>query len=274
MPGFDVKTLSDLSDQLKAWEAAFIGPSTHKRFERAATWTVDEIVKGIAVGMREAMGEALDNPTPWTARAFQYTRSLGKAKTLADGVASDVYALPDQSIVLKYLMGETGENERLPGDVGPARDKILIPNFKNLAHARGVRANSYGNLPSGALASIARDAETYTRSTPSRWGVWKGMINVKGSPVLAYIARPPRVRARVGGTTVFASQRGQRAVPYTVNSDLPRILFFAVDRARYTPVLQPYWVRLQEEGIKRIPGIMAAELADAVAYQARQGRMR
>jgi hypothetical protein len=54
-----------------------------------------------------------------------------------DGVWASVEVLPKQSVYLKYLFG-VQDNTRLPGDVGLAQDKILIPWWDNIKLTQGV----------------------------------------------------------------------------------------------------------------------------------------
>lgn len=101
MPGFDVRTLTNISDLIASWEAQFVSETSYRRYVRAAAWTTDESVKTMALGMRSGTPQVLDRPSPWTVRAFQYTRSLGKGRTSQDGVSSDMFVMDDQSIVLE-----------------------------------------------------------------------------------------------------------------------------------------------------------------------------
>lgn len=44
-----------------------------------------------------------DNPTPWMRRAFGYTRAINRT---GDAVEASLFTKPEQSIVLKYGMGD------------------------------------------------------------------------------------------------------------------------------------------------------------------------
>lgn len=147
---FDISVVTDLSDVLGSWEEQYVSDVGFKKYVRAISWAMDETAKSVAVRMREVLPQVLDNPTPWTRRAFQYTRSLGKGRQPgSDGPSSSVFVMDDQSVVLKFLMGQ-GTNTRLPGDVGLARDHILLPMWKNLTDTQGIKPNRYGNLPGTA----------------------------------------------------------------------------------------------------------------------------
>lgn len=77
--------------------------------------------------MSEATTEVIDRPTPWIGRAWQYTRALRRGGGSGDTVSADAFALDDQSVVLKFLMGDRPRT-RLPGDVGLSRERILVRN--------------------------------------------------------------------------------------------------------------------------------------------------
>ena len=58
-------------------------------------------------------------------RAFGYTRAINRT---GDAVEASLFTKPEQSIVLKYGMGD-GRQARRPGDVGLARDRIYVPHW-------------------------------------------------------------------------------------------------------------------------------------------------
>ena len=145
-----------------------------------------EVAKGACEDVTAAVDVAFLDPTPWMRRAFGYTRAPGKNR---DEVEADVYILPSLSIVLKYGMGD-GPQVRRPGDVGLAKDVIYVPNWKNLQLTQGINRNSYGNLPGGVAAREALGSRA-KRQRPGRWGIYKGEVDVGGSRVMGYIARPP-----------------------------------------------------------------------------------
>lgn len=49
---------------------------------------------------------------------------------------------------MKYTMGD-GPQVRRPSDVGLSKDRILVPNWRNLQLTQGINRNAYGNLPGG-----------------------------------------------------------------------------------------------------------------------------
>lgn len=103
---------------------------SYGKFERAAAWTVDQSAKAVSLAMRDATDDMFKTATPWMLKAWQYRRSPGKSRSLRDGVEAEAYVANDQSVVMKYAMGD-GRNTRLPGDVGLAQDRILVPHWKN-----------------------------------------------------------------------------------------------------------------------------------------------
>ncbi len=127
---------------------------TSTRFRRAAAWTKSEVAKGAASGAKDAVEDAFENPTPWMRGVFGYKRALTRS---GDDVSAELFVKPSQSIVLKYALGDDPQIRR-PGDVGLAREKILVPHWRNLALTQGINRNAYGNLPGGVAARLAREA--------------------------------------------------------------------------------------------------------------------
>lgn len=262
MTGLPLDLVSDVCDQVAAWQDAFLSEASLNRYRRACAWTMSEVAKGACKDATAAIDVAFQDPTPWMRRAFKYTRALSRG---GDEVEADVFVLPSQSIVMKYGMGD-GPQIRRPGDVGLAKDAILVPNWKNLQLTQGINRNAYGNLPGGVAARLAREALGHLakRRAPGRWGVYKGEMDVGGSRVMGYIARPPRGTALIG--------KGGREI--VVNLGRPRALLVAIQQATYKPLMQkPYDAALTRQ-VGRIPVLMEAELKDAIEYRAARGPMR
>jgi len=262
MAGLPLDVVSDICDQVAAWQEAFISEASLKRFQRACAWTMSEVAKGACQDVTAAVDVAFQDPTPWMRRSFGYTRALGKNR---DQVEADVYTLPSQSIVMKYGMGD-GPQIRRPGDVGLAKNVIYVPNWKNLQLTQGINRNSFGNLPGGVAARLAREAlgARAKRQRPGRWGVYKGEVDVGGSRVMGYIARPPRGTAPIG-------KNGRSIV---VNLGRPRALLIAIQQASYKPRMQKPYDDAMKRQVGRIPALMEGELRDAMEYRARRGDMR
>lgn len=144
--------------------------------------------------------------------SWQYRRSLAKGRS-AGIVEAEAYVRDDQSAVLKYAMGDA-RNTRLPGDVGLAQDRILLPRWKNLLPTQGIRPNASHDLPGLTVACILRNAagQYAKRSVPGRWGVYKREIRIGGSRLMGYVARPPRKRVKATDAgierTRFVDRRG------------------------------------------------------------------
>jgi hypothetical protein len=132
-----------------------------------------------------------------------------------------MFTRADQSIVMKYALGD-GRQVRRPGDVGLARDRIYVPHWKNLQMTQGISRNQYGNVPGGVAARLAREAAgtRAKRRVAGRWGVYKGEVEVGGSRLMGYIARPGRDKA----------PRGKNGRMITVNLGRPRALLIAIDQ--------------------------------------------
>lgn len=215
-------------------------------------------------------------------QAWQYRRSLGKGRTVYDEVEAEAYVLDDQSAVLKYAMGQ-GRNTRLPGDVGLAQDRVLVPHWRNLALTQGIRPNASHDLPGATMARLVRNSQGQyaKRSVPGRWGVYRGEVRVGGSRLMGYIARPPRVRAPVtdAGTerTTFVNGRGKaKTVSRVVNLGRPRILLVSIPKAEYRPVMQGSFEDAVAAARRNVADLMASELANTIAhqgYRSGQGRL-
>lgn len=86
--------------------------------------------------------------------------------------------------------------------------------------------------------------------------------------MLSYLARP--LRKKIDPQPRIDSLGRMRAGPRYVNADRPRLLFVAVDKARYKPVLQRPYDQAINDAIKRIPDLMASQLAENIAFNARR----
>ncbi len=258
--GFDIST--DLSARMMTWADQFISETSYRRFERACAFVSDETAKRLAQRMNAVTVEVFDRPTPWMRRAWQYRRGL-RAGARPGEVGAETFVLDDQSIVMKFAVGD-GPNVRRPGDVGLARDRIYVPHWANLALTQRIRPTAQGNLPGGVMARLQREAAgtRAKRRVAGRWGVYKGEVDVGGSWVMGYIAHPPRGEAPLG-------KNGRSIV---VNMGRPRALLVSIDRATYQPVMQAPYDRAVTEAVNLIPGLMEAELADAIAHMASRAR--
>jgi hypothetical protein len=282
---FRVRIAADVAGPIMDWRGRFVSTMGEAKYRRAAGWAVDEVAKHAVVGIRQQFHKHLKRNTPWTQSAIKYKRSSAaglnaiEAGTNSAGLFSAVYVMPKQSTYLKYLFG-LQDNTRLPGDVGMAQDQILIPWWDNIKLTQGVQPTQYGGVPRGFLARLSREvAGTKAKaraSTASRWGVYKGTITLHGQPRLTYIARAPRVPT--GETQqIFSNRRGGRVV--TVDRkmrdiDHPRILFLAIDRATYKPILECPREEAYEAAAARIPQLMAAQPADDLAHAAKRSGTR
>ncbi|SFM09490.1 hypothetical protein [Methylorubrum salsuginis] len=160
-----IDIVSSVCDQVAAWQQAFLGEANLDRFRRAAAWTMSEVAKGAASGAKDAVEDAFENPTPWMRGVFGYKRALTRS---GDDVSAELFVKPSQSIVLKYALGDDPQIRR-PGDVGLAREKILVPHWRNLALTQGINRNAYGNLPGGGGSAPGTRGGRHRGSPPGRW---------------------------------------------------------------------------------------------------------
>ena len=266
--------VTDLTRALASWEEQYVSEVSYRKYERACAWVTDQSAKAVSLDMRGATDTVFRDATPWMRNAWQYRRSLGKGRSIRDGVESEAYVLDDQSAVLKYEMGQ-GLQTRRPGDVGLAQDRILVPHWKNLALTQGIRPNGSHDLPGATMARLIRNSQGQyaRRSVPGRWGVYKGEVTLRGgSRLMGYIARPPRVKAMPGehGTpkTVFTDRRNKgKEVPHLVNLGRPRILLVQIPQARYSPVMQRPFEDAVADARRGVADLMAGQLAENIRHE-------
>ncbi|WP_247637397.1 hypothetical protein [Methylobacterium sp. 37f] len=284
-----VEMTTDLGASIEAWKERFVSTVGMAKYRRAFGWAVDETAKAATIGIRAKFDKHLKRQAPWTKSAVAYKRlSKSDLNGLENGArdVEDVYAQvfvkAKQSTYLKYMFG-MGNNVRTPGDVGLAQDHILLPWWDNITLTQGVRPTAGGGVPVSLLAQLHREMQAGKATkgkgrSSSRWGVYYGPVTVHGQSHMAYVARPPRVPV----TEHDVLHRGAKALDAVIvrrngdiarvgrkmrDSDHPRILFLAVDRATYQPKLQAPWDEACREAAARIPDIMAAQLKDNIDHR-------
>ncbi|MBE7201611.1 MAG: hypothetical protein INR70_27935 [Parafilimonas terrae] len=271
-----------------AWRDKFANSVGMAKYRRAAGFAVDEVAKAAVLNIRRQFSTHLKRQTPWTKSAVVYKRlskadlnGLERGERHAEDVYAQVYVKPNQSVYLKYLFG-LGDNTRLPGDVGLARDHILIPWWQNITETQGVVPTANGGVPTGFVARLFREAQgdrsPKKSGTQSRWGVYYGAIKIHGQPRLAYVARPPRVpvtsrdimegRAQALDATIVTRDGTVRRVGRKLRDiDHPRVLFLSVDKATYKPKLQKPWDDACLATASVFGATMEAQLADNILHK-------
>lgn len=159
-----INIVSSVCDQVAAWQEVFLGEANLDRFRRAAAWTMSEVAKGAAGGAKDAVEDTFENPTPWMRGAFGYKRALTRT---GDEISAELFVKPSQSVVLKYAMGD-GVQTRRPGDVGLAKERILVPHWRNLALTQNINRNAYGNLPGGGGSAPGTRGGRHDGEAPGR----------------------------------------------------------------------------------------------------------
>ena len=289
----------DFAAEVERWRDQFVatvGMGNQARgmakYRRAAGWAVDEVAKWAVLGIRYNFYNTMKRRSPWTESAVAYKRlskselnALERGERNAEDVFAQVYVKPKQSAYLKYLFG-LEDNIRLPGDVGMAQRKILIPWWDNITKTQGVRPTKDGSVPRAFLSRLVRetaaDRAPKKSGTQGRWGVYYGSIKIHGQAHEAFIARPPRVPV----TEQDVLHRGHSALDQVIqtrggdirrigrqlkDTDHPRVLFLAVDKARYKPILQKPWTEACEDAASRVPEIMSQQLNDNLAHLMKKG---
>src|SRR5690606_23877159 len=69
-------------------------------------------------------------------------------------VSAEMRVKDKQSAILKYMLGTRDDSRRRPGDVGPAKQHILLPVWRNIESRTSVKRNARGNLARTALAKL------------------------------------------------------------------------------------------------------------------------
>lgn len=65
MAGLPIDVMTDVCDQVAAWQAAFLSESTLDRYRRACAWTMSEVAKGACADVTAAVDTAFQDPTRW-----------------------------------------------------------------------------------------------------------------------------------------------------------------------------------------------------------------
>ena len=249
--GFDTR-------EIDLWRGRF-DSLARGSFPRAQKWALDEVSKEAVLGFRKDAHRHIDRPKPWTLRGLKYRRANLAQVTAATPMFSEIYMLPEQSAVLKYLMGV---RIRRPGDVGPTRTHIAVPSWRGL-NKIGIREDKHGNLPGSTMARLRREARVDAhQGTPNARGSRHASSGVAGrskksggtflgEPVirgqqrpLGFYARPAKIK------------RGGRMV----TEGVPTLLIYMADQTRHRPILKEFWDTNARRAAAKIPEFFAAEL--------------
>ncbi|MGN8091624.1 hypothetical protein [Methylobacterium sp. 22177] len=272
LDGFDGVDLAvDLGEAIDRWRDEFV-----------RTVGMTDPNRGMARSAGRLAGRSTRSPRRLSKAELN---ALERGERNAEDVYAQVFVKAKQSAYLKYLFG-TEPNIRLPGDVGLAQNRILIPWWDKITRTQGVRPTKDGGVPRAFLSRLARevsaDRAPKKSGTQGRWGVYYGAITIHGQAHEGYIARSPRVPV----TDQDVLHRGHSALDQVIQTrggdlkrigrrlkdvDHPRVLFLAVDKARYRPILQKPWTEACEDAAARIPEIMGQQLNENLAYMMKKG---
>jgi hypothetical protein len=253
---------------------------------RHAVRSIQFALNGVAIDARQRVIDGLDRVFDKPG-AFTLKGVIAKSKKLPGrGSVQSIYDLSSrievralQSIYFKYAMGE---DERLPGDIGPADKKIYVPNWQVIKSMTAKRAGvnikqtNEGNMPRKSLQKLMKMSTRAANAPRRRYrtkrrsliqGLWYGTYGA-GKPT-GWWLRPERIRK--GEKWKQASGRSKRKV---INSGAPRLLVGAFDRADYTDILIPLWNQSAADAMAELPRRLEREFAVELAWIAsgRQGR--
>lgn len=237
-----------------------------KRIPRAIQYALNGVAIEAAKRAPAMLGKELETPTPWSMRAFFAEKgklSEANGKRL-DQLSSAIRVKDQQSPIFKYLLGDRGSVTRRPGDVGMARKSILLPVWANLA-AIGIKPNSKGNLPKGALDSVFANAANGAfwgrprilgRQRPD--GLW-------ARPERAWVdAKGNRWVGRNSSGKLDKSIRPARGEAKRANMGVPKLLFVAVPHTRHLTILQRPVEKLAGRAMSTMGEKLTKELASEV----------
>ena len=145
-----------------------------REYARGVQYALDETAKAAKARFLKRIPAALSHgpragkPNKMTLDPVHYAR--GRDYDHVTEISSSIVVKPLQSKWMKYLLGDD-DNARLPGDVGLAADRILIPQAKALLDTLGIKSPGYGKATGGlspdAMAKVkAAMAKADTARTP------------------------------------------------------------------------------------------------------------
>ncbi|MCX4197402.1 hypothetical protein OMR07_19075, partial [Methylobacterium organophilum] len=243
----------------------------------AAGWAVDEVSKHAVLGIRQQFHKHLKSNTPWTESAIKYKRSSAaglnaiEAGTNDAGLFLAVYVMPRQNTYLKYLFG-VQDNTRLPGDVGLAQDKILIPWWDNIKLTQGVQPTQYGGRTEGLPGAPVARGGGHEGQGQGVHGQPLGRLqghDHAARPAAARLHRPASARAHRRDPADLLEPPGRPRGHRRAQDEAGRPPAHPVPRRRPGD-LQAHPGAPLGGGLQRgrIPEIMAAQLADNPAHAA------
>jgi hypothetical protein len=247
--------------QLQMWQNRFDLVKADS-FPRALQFVLNEIAKHAVMTFRRDIGTVLDRPKEWTSNGLRYRRVNLKEVRAGSKPYSEVYVLPKQSAVLKYLMGSS-PNVRRPGDVGPSQTYVSLPMWRNLEEYAGVRPDAHGNLPSSTLRKLRRHANvTNIQTTPNP----RGTPNPMGSRSQFFFGEPVRAGRQRGQLGFYHRPKRVMRGGRLVNDGVPHLVVAAVDEVRHRPMLQAFWENNAQRAAGRLIPLLRAELRRKIAW--------
>lgn len=179
---------------------------------RAAQSAYNSVAASARDEVRQAAERHFDNPEPQTLNAFYARQRRHAGIGDVDDVTAAIGIREPAATWLGYHLGRE-EQERLPGEIGPANAAIMIPRPENLDLPEvrelgvDVTLTKGGNMPLGTLRKL------FSMTGPGGALFW-GQLRPGGQKGIW--ARP----LRKAGVEAQSS---------------PKLLVAAVDRANYTP---------------------------------------
>lgn len=252
--------------ELQLWRTRF-DLVARDSFPRALQFVLNEIAKTAVLNFRRDVGTVLDRPKEWTTNGLRYKRVDIKSVRSGARPYSEVYVLPKQSAVLKYLMG-SGPNVRRPGDVGPSQAYISLPIWRTLEAHAGIRADAHGNLPPATIRKIRRHANVgKTQLVPNA----RGTPNpVTGSEF--FFGQPTWAGGRQGTLGFYTRPQRVMRGGRLVSDGIPHLVIATVQQVTHKPVLQAFWMSNAQRAAGRLVPLLRAELRRKIAWARQRQR--
>ena len=237
---------------------------------RAITFALNGVAMEANRRWRRNVPIAMDDPVGFTRSGSEAVKAslVPYARKNFRGARADLSAAvriknekkKDRSAYLAFGMGV--KTVRKPGDVGPGKDNIYIPIWRNLRKAEpSIQpiGGANGGLPRNTLKRLIREAR----------GLRAANRGARADGGL-FVGRP----FRGAGHGIWSRPRRHwdKAAGRTVNEGAPHMLVRIVDQAVYGPYLIRYWNEAMEAAQATLHRRLERELYNEIGYAARNSR--
>lgn len=248
------------AEQIREFQRAM--QAIGRAHERGVTFALNGVAKAARKRLEKVLEDHVDQPTPFTQKAI-FNSFVPPGQSDIRSFESSVGVKDTQSAYLKYLLGYE-QQQRRPGDIGPADAYIFVPIWGALQAREGIKPLYGQNLPRNSLKRLFKKAgmtgagaagaapSTAKRKRKAKGpGVFWGAPTIKGQQQgLGLWSRPERVNG--------------------VNHGAPLMLVAAAAKAQYSPVLQRHWDQAIIDSWSEFGGRLETELRLAMDHEMRR----